>query len=149
MKRALVLLMISAAGLSACGGKRIKIDYEPGQVAVTNDKKGAGVTAELIWVKNKTDSLDIMMTLKNGSAENLAFDPQSWTLTFNGQAGVMKYNDFKGGIVAAHGSRKELVVFSFEPKIPLDGDAVLTLGSFQAGKKTLSKITVKFPVRKK
>lgn len=131
LKREVLVTTLIALGLvssAACGHKRVK--YNPGE-AVTQNEAG-GLEAEMVWVKNKGDSIDARMILRNNYKEAVSFANGSFKMSFEGVPGRLKKVEFTGEMPAG-ATEEGLVIFEFKPKIGQTGKAILELSPIHKG----------------
>jgi hypothetical protein len=108
MKR-LMTIILTLGFFTAAGCAHKRVTYEGGGFA-SNEKEGVGLQAQVIWLKNKTDTIDILLALTNKYEQPLLFKRSGITLTLNGVPMPMKKSNFSGEM-APNGFEKELVMF--------------------------------------
>lgn len=108
MKR-LLTIVLSASFLISVGCSHNKVTYEGGGFA-SNEKDGNGIQARVIWLKNKKDSIDILLSLSNKYQQPLTFKRSGITLTLNGSEMSLRKSNFSGEL-APNGLEKELIIF--------------------------------------
>ncbi|MEQ1875943.1 MAG: hypothetical protein ABL958_04805 [Bdellovibrionia bacterium] len=107
MKRLITILI--AAGLVAAGCAHKKVTYEGGGFG-SNEKQGAGLQAQVMWLKSKTNSIDIFLSLTNKYEQPILFKRSGISLTLDGQPMNLKKSNFSGEM-APNGFEKELMIF--------------------------------------
>lgn len=117
---------LSLLTFAACGHGRIT----PGdQGKATTEAGEKSISTDVTWVKNKGDTVDILMSLKNGYDFPVAWKRGHVKLSFNGREGTIRKYEFTGQLEPGE-VQKALVIFDFTPEIPREGKIVLTMGPF-------------------
>lgn len=145
----ITIALTSSLFLSSCSSMRI--NYPPGKVMAKNIKKGAGgLVVEVVWVKNKKDTLDMQLIMKNQYENPIELDSDNWTLTFNNQQGSQRSSSFPL-VIQSGALLKGVIVYNFYPDLPKEGTVKLVFKKIKGGKdykKMHPDLVLEFPFKR-
>jgi hypothetical protein len=147
MKKIILFLFLSTL-LAGIACSHHKIEYRPGELSAKSVSPTGNLSADVVWMKNKKDTVDLLLMLTNTSKSSV-FLRSSFRLYFNNTEGVRYTNDMPEEIPSG-AAPKGLLVFRFDTGKPMAGTVKLVIDPIYAdadGKNKLPPITLERAVR--
>ncbi len=144
----LTLLLAASIVLNSCGGKRVQVKYDSGEKVFRNEKTDNSLGVEVVWVKNKSENVDLLLIVKNDYPHPIVIDEDGWHASFDDQKGEVKKLNFKTRF-ASEQAVKDLVIFGFYPPLPLKGTLKLKIDGIHSAdrKKTYPPLEASLEIR--
>ena len=96
------------------------------------NEEAKDLTASIIWIKNKRDSVDIKIKLFNGYTHPVHVNRSSFKMTFNGRHGNLNEDSLEIALGSKE-FKEQYLMFRFTEEIPAAGDAVFTIDPIYSG----------------
>lgn len=150
-KQLSLFIMIAVTTLAlgiGCGKKRHKFTAEQGSASTEQD--GSGLLVDVDWVKNKRDSIDVLVYLKNTYGEPVVIPTKAYKVTYHGKTyglrGPSTLEEF-----APNTTEKKVLIFRTGEEIPKKGTVTLTIDPINQGEaekvgKKLKPIKLELPL---
>lgn len=134
-----LLILVSLVAFSAsCGKKRYRFNGDQGSASTEAD--GSGLIVDVDWVKNKGDSIDVLLYIKNTYDHPVVIQTKSYKAEYHGQTyaltGLNRPEEF-----APNTTEKKTLIFKADKKIPKKGTVILTIDPIHEGE--IDKMTKK------
>ncbi|MBX2994216.1 MAG: hypothetical protein KF681_05330 [Bdellovibrionaceae bacterium] len=132
MKKLILLSVFALIAGFGCGHK--KLTYNNENNLVENEKDGLSVRT--LWLKNKKDSIDVLLMVRSGYAENIVLKESSFLIEFGGEKFAVRPGT--GDLVMRQGLTYErLLIFKMHKAKPMEGTAVVHIDPLvtESGKK--------------
>jgi hypothetical protein len=122
-----LLLLVATLGLG-CSHQKTRYDQNG---FISNEKEGEGLQAQVVWLKNKKNQIDILVNLLNRYSEPIRLQDTGISLTFNGE-NIPLFRSEMSGQMAPNSFDKVLLFFNKTGKNTQEGVALLTIGDVKS-----------------
>ncbi len=116
-------IVLFASFSTGCAHKTV---LDPETAIVKSEADGKGLSAEVLWLKNKNNAVDVLLRFSNSYPHSVFLKNKAFQMTIEGTQRGLKNSTFAFELAAGESTEKVLI-FAFGESKPKTGRAVLTI----------------------